>query len=48
MNLQIVEDNTQMRLMIKSVVADLDHRTSECCYGVDALPAYTKFWRGIT
>lgn len=40
MNLLIVEDNVQMRRMLKSVVADLASAVHECGDGAEALAAY--------
>ena len=42
MNLLIVEDNQQMRRMIKQVVGDLALQMHECGDGSEALPAYTR------
>jgi CheY-like chemotaxis protein len=41
MRLLIVEDNAQMRRLIKSVVGDIAETVCECCDGADALDAYT-------
>jgi CheY-like chemotaxis protein len=41
MNLLIVEDNDQMRLMIVKSVRGLAEHTYECSDGAEALPAYT-------
>ena len=40
MKLLIVDDNTQMRLMIREVVGDLAEAVSECADGDEALAAY--------
>lgn len=42
MNLLIVEDNEQMRRMIKTVVQSLAASIHECSDGVEALPAYEQ------
>lgn len=42
-NLLIVEDNSSMRRLIKSVVADLAVFVHECEDGAEALSAYEKF-----
>jgi CheY-like chemotaxis protein len=39
-SLLIVEDNEQMRRIIRSVVADLVADVYECCDGAEAMPAY--------
>jgi CheY-like chemotaxis protein len=41
MNLLIVEDNEQMRRMLKSLVADLAAAIYECGAAAEALAAYT-------
>ncbi len=43
MKLLIVEDNPQMRRLIKSVVSDISDEVAECGDGADALKAYTDF-----
>jgi CheY-like chemotaxis protein len=40
MKLLIVEDNPQMRLMIRAVVADLAEAVTECADGDEAVAAY--------
>lgn len=42
MRLMIVEDNAQMRRLIKSVIGDLAETVCECCDGDDALAAYAR------
>jgi CheY-like chemotaxis protein len=42
MILLIVDDNQQMRRLIRSVVGDLADNISECCDGEFALAAYTE------
>lgn len=42
MNILIVEDNEQMRRMVKTLVKDIVERIFECCDGAGALPAYTE------
>lgn len=41
MKLMIVEDNPQMRQMIRAVVADLANIVTECADGREAVAAYT-------
>jgi CheY-like chemotaxis protein len=41
MKILIVEDNPQMRRMIRTVVADLAEDVTECADGAEALAAYT-------
>jgi CheY-like chemotaxis protein len=41
MKILIVEDNPQMRQMIRAVVADLAEEVSECADGQEAVAAYT-------
>ena len=41
MKLLIVEDNRQMRQMIRTVVADLAETVAECADGEEAVAAYT-------
>jgi CheY-like chemotaxis protein len=40
MKILIVEDNPQMRQMIRAVVADLAEEVSECAGGAEAIAAY--------
>ena len=40
MTVLIVEDNQEMRRVIKAIVADLAHRIEECGGGSEALAAY--------
>lgn len=40
--LLIVDDNQQMRRLIRSVVADLAEAITECCDGAFALAAYSE------
>lgn len=42
MILLIVDDNQQMRRLIRSVVGDLAEAITECCDGAFALAAYTE------
>lgn len=42
MKVMIVEDNPQMRRLIKSVVADLAEGIAECSDGAEALAAYRQ------
>jgi CheY-like chemotaxis protein len=42
MKFLIVEDNENMRRMIKSIIADLADETHECCDGSEALAAYAE------
>jgi CheY-like chemotaxis protein len=42
MKFLIVEDNENMRRMIKSIVAELARETHECSDGADALAAYAE------
>jgi NarL family two-component system response regulator LiaR len=42
MNILIVEDNEQMRKMVKSLVADLAVSVHECSDGAQALDAYRE------
>lgn len=42
MKLLIVEDNTEMRRLIASLVRDLAEAINECSDGAEALSAYTK------
>lgn len=42
MNILIVEDNEQMRRMVKTLVKDLVDRVFECSEGAGALLAYTQ------
>ena len=42
MNILIVDDNQQMRRMMKTLVRDLVECVFECDDGAGALPAYTK------
>lgn len=42
MNFLIVEDNENMRRMIRSVVAELEGETHECADGSGALAAYAE------
>jgi len=42
MNILIVEDNVQMRRMVKTLVSDLVECVFECADGLGALPAYTQ------
>jgi two-component system response regulator DegU len=42
MNLLIVEDNAQMRRMIRNVVKDLAEEISECADGAEALSLYEQ------
>jgi CheY-like chemotaxis protein len=41
MKILIVEDNPQMRQMIRAVVADLAEAVTECADGAEAVAAYT-------
>src|SRR5438105_656089 len=41
MKIMIVEDNPQMRQMIRDVVADLAEDVTQCADGAEALAAYT-------
>lgn len=42
MNILIVEDNAEMRRVIKSFVEDLTEELGECSDGAEALAAYTR------
>ncbi|HEY1404784.1 MAG TPA: response regulator transcription factor [Pyrinomonadaceae bacterium] len=42
MNFLIVEDNDNMRRMIKSLVSEFAGETYECCDGVEALATYAE------
>jgi CheY-like chemotaxis protein len=42
MNLLIVEDNEQMRRMIRGIVVDLTEELNECADGAEALAAYAE------
>lgn len=42
MNILIVEDNEEMRRMVKTLLGDMVERIFECGNGAGALPAYTK------
>jgi CheY-like chemotaxis protein len=41
MKILIVEDNQQMRQVIRAVVADLAEEVTECANGIEAVAAYT-------
>lgn len=43
MNFLIVDDNAQMRRMIKTVIADLADEISECDDGANALAAFAEY-----
>ena len=43
MKVLIVDDNQQMRLMVKFYLRDLVDETRECADGAEALAAYTEF-----
>lgn len=42
LNLLIVEDNSAMRGLIRSIIADLASDVSECADGAEALAAYAR------
>ncbi len=42
MNILVVDDNEQIRRMVKSLVVDLVERVFECCDGAGALSAYEE------